>query len=77
MNLIEEGVASAKRYYGYFALMTNETMDAITALELYRNKDLIEKACSNLKKRLNMRRTLVSTERSLDGKLFIEFVALI
>ncbi|OMF18506.1 transposase [Paenibacillus sp. FSL H8-0548] len=73
----EEVVAKAKRYYGYFALVTNETMDAVTALELYRNKDVVEKAFGNLKERLNMRRTLVSSEQSLDGKLFVEFVALI
>lgn len=73
----EEAVIKAKRYYGFFALMTNETMDAITALELYRNKDVVEKAFENLKERLNMRRTLVSSEQSLDGKLFVEFVALI
>lgn len=73
----EEAVSKAKRYYGYFVLMTNETMDAITSLELYRNKDVVEKAFGNLKERLNMRRTLVSSEQSLDGKLFIEFVALI
>src|SRR5690554_526781 len=73
----EEAVAKAKRYYGYFALVTNETMDAVTALELYRNKDVVEKAFGNLKERLNMRRTLVSSEQSLDGKLFVEFVALI
>ena len=52
-------------------------MDAVTALELYRNKDVVEKAFGNLKERLNMRRTLVSSEQSLDGKLFIQFVALI
>lgn len=73
----EEAVHKAKRYYGFFALLTNETMDAITALELYRNKDLVEKAFGNLKERLNMRRTLVSSEQSLDGKFFVEFVALI
>nr|WP_235941629.1 hypothetical protein [Paenibacillus puerhi] len=73
----EDAVAKAKRYYGYFALITNETMDAETALELYRNKDVMEKAFGNLKERLNMRRTLVSSEQSLDGKLFVEFVALI
>lgn len=73
----EEAVTKAKRYYGFFALMTNETMDAVTALELYRNKDVVEKAFGNLKERLNMRRTLVSSEQSLDGKLFVEFVALI
>jgi len=77
VTVLEEAVGKAKRYYGYFALLTNETMDAIAALELYRNKDVIEKAFGNLKERLNMRRTLVSSEQSLDGKLFVEFVALI
>ena len=73
----ETAVLRAKRYYGFFALLTNETMDAISALELYRNKDVVERAFGNLKERLNMRRTLVSSEQSLDGKLFVEFVALI
>lgn len=72
-----EAVNKAKRYFEFFALMTNETMEAITALELYRNKDVVEKAFDNLKERLNMRRTLVSSEKSLDGKLFVEFIALI
>jgi len=72
-----EAVARGKRYFGFFALLSNETMDAVTALELYRNKDLVEKAFGNLKERLNMRRTLVSSEQSLEGKLFVEFIALI
>ena len=38
---------------------------------------MVEKAFGNLKERLNLRRTLVSSEQSLDGKLFVEFVALI
>ena len=73
----EDAVKKAKRYYGFFALVSNEKMDSMTALELYRNKDLVEKAFGNLKERLNMRRTLVSSELSLNGKLFVEFVALI
>ena len=73
----EDVVAKEKRLFGFFALLTNETMDAPIALELYRNKDLVEKAFGNLKERLNMRRTLVSSEQSLEGKLFVEFVALI
>lgn len=77
VTINKEAVARAKRYFGFFALLTNETMDAITALELYRNKDVVEKAFGNLKERLNMRRTLVSSEQSLEGKLFVEFVALI
>ena len=51
--------------------------NSIEALEIYKNKDVVEKAFGNLKERLNMRRTLVSSEQSLDGKLFVEFIALI
>ena len=70
-------ILKEKRYYGYFALMSNEAMDAMTALEVYRNKDVVEKAFGNLKDRLNMRRTLVSSQQSLNGKMFTEFIALI
>ena len=73
----QDVVDAAKRYYGFFALISNETMDAVTALETYRNKDVAEKAFGNLKERLNLRRALVSSEQSLEGKLFVTFVALI
>ncbi len=73
----EEAMAEAKRNFGYFSLVSNEVKDAVTALEIYRNKDLVEKAFSNLKDRLNLRRLAVSSEKSLDGKLFVQFIALI
>ncbi|MCP4680791.1 MAG: IS1634 family transposase [Desulfobacterales bacterium] len=73
----EEAMAEAKRNYGYFALLSNQVKDGVTALEIYRNKDLVEKAFGNLKERLNLRRTAVSSEKSLDGKLFVQFIALI
>ena len=37
----------------------------------------MEKAFHNLKERLNLRRLAVSSEQSLDGKLFVQFIALI
>jgi transposase len=77
VSVKQDAIDKTKRYYGYFALLTNEKMDAITALQLYRNKDLIEKAFGNIKERLNLRRLLVSSEKSLDGKLFVAFVSLI
>ena len=73
----EDAIKAARRYFGYFALITNEKMDTFTALHLYRMKDVVEKAFGNIKERLNMRRLLVSSEKALDGKIFIEFVALI
>ena len=36
--------SEAKRNYGYFALLSNEIKDAVEALTIYRNKDLVEKA---------------------------------
>ena len=73
----EDVIKQEKRYFGYFALVSNEVKDTWEALCLYRMKDLVEKAFSNLKERLNMRRMLVSSEQSLDGKMFVQFVALI
>ena len=58
-------------------MLSNDVKDPIEALELYRNKDLVEKAFGNLKERLNMRRALVSSETSLNGKLFEEIIAMI
>lgn len=73
----QKEIDQAKKNYGYFAMLSNEIKDPIKALELYRSKDLIEKAFENLKDRLSFKRTLVSSEQSLDGKLFVEFIALI
>lgn len=73
----EDEIKAARRYFGYFALITNEKMDAFTALHLYRMKDIVEKAFCNIKDRLNMRRLLAKSEKNLDGKIFTEFVALI
>ena len=73
----QDVIDEAKKNYGYFALISNEVKDSVKALDIYRNKDLVEKAFGNLKERLNLRRLLVSSERSLDGKLFVEFIALI
>ena len=72
-DLIDEHI----KYYGYFALLSNGIKDPFKALDIYRSKDLIEKAFDNLKERLNMRRTSVSSEENLDGKLFIQFIGLI
>ena len=51
--------------------------EPITALELYRNRDIVEKAFGNIKDRLSRRRLLVSSNASLEGKLLVEFVAMI
>ena len=77
MNVKEDAVSEAKRYYGFVVLMINDKMDSMIALMLYRRKDFVKKAFGNLKKRLNYQCTQVSFEQIFNGKLFAEFVALI
>ena len=72
----EEAIALAEKDYGFFALISNDLKDPLVALDTYRSKDVIEKAFGNLKERLNMRRTSVSSEQNLEGKLFVQFLAL-
>ena len=72
----EESIRNAEKNYGYFALLSNGIKDPVTALRIYRAKDLIEKSFNNLKERLNMRRMAVASEDNFEGKLFVQFVAL-
>ncbi len=73
----EETIAEAKRNDGYFTLLCDDIKDPLKALATYRNKAPVEKAFGNSKERLRLRRVEVSLEKSLDGKLFVEFIALI
>ena len=74
---IEDVIDERSRNHGYFALLSNEVKDPYEVLSLYRSKEIVEKAFGNLKERLNFRRMQVSSELSLNGKLFVEFIALI
>ena len=73
----QDVIDKAEKDYGFFALISSEIKDPIKALETYRIKALVEKAFGNLKERLNMRRTTVSSDSALEGKLFVQFIALI
>jgi len=74
---IEETMYGQIKNHGYFALLSNEVKDPYEVLSLYRSKEIVEKAFGNLKERLNFRRMQISSELSLNGKLFVEFIALI
>ena len=73
----QDAINAARERYGFFTLISNEVKDPITAIRLYRMRDVVEKAFWNIKERLNLKRTLTSSESALEGKLFVEFVALI
>jgi len=73
----QTAINAAKKNFGFFVLLSNAVKDPVEALKIYRSKDLIEKAFTDLKDRLNMRRTSVSSEENMEGKLFLQFIGLI
>ncbi|MDR2401569.1 MAG: transposase [Deferribacteraceae bacterium] len=73
----QDVIAETEGNFGYFALISDDIYDAAAALNIYRRKGLVEKELEDIKNRLNMRRLRISDEASLDGKLFVQFIALI
>jgi transposase len=69
-------INEARKNSGFFVLLSNGVKDPVEALRIYRSKDMIEKAFSDLKDRMNMRRTSVSSEENLDGKILLQFIGL-
>ena len=65
------------RYAGFFTLFTNGIKDPVIALETYRNKDVVENCFDDLKNQLDMKRLRVHHSSTMDGRIFLQFIALI
>jgi len=65
------------RYAGFQALLTNVIKDPVEALQVYRNKDVVEKCFDDLKNQLDMKRLRMHSSAAVDGRLFVQFIALI
>lgn len=66
-----------KRYVGFQALITNSIKDPMEALKIYRDKDMVEKSFDDLKNQLDMKRLRMHNSATVDGRLFVQFIALI
>jgi len=66
-----------KRYTGFQALLSNKTKDPLKALRIYRDKDVVEKSFDDLKNQLDMKRLRMHSSKATDGRLFVQFIALI
>ena len=73
----QAAIDATRKNFGFFVLLSNAVRDPVEALNIYRCKDLIEKAFSDLKDRLSMRRTSIPSEENIEGKLFLQFIGLI
>jgi len=65
------------RYAGFYALLTNDIKNPLQALMVYRNKDAVEKCFDDLKNQLDMKRLRIHSSPAMDGRLFVQFIALI
>ena len=65
------------RYAGFQGLLSNGIKDPIEALRVYRDKDAVEKCFDDLKNSLDMKRLRMHQSSTVDGRLFIQFIALI
>ena len=62
---------------GYFILASNHEKDSTKTLEVYHKKDIVEKSFDNLKSSLESKRMRAHSKERLQGRFFLQFIALI
>ncbi len=73
-----DAISEYKRnHVGCFVLAGNDIKDKAKALEVYRAKDAVEKCFDDLKNDLDMKRIRMHTKETMEGRIFIQFIALL
>ena len=72
----DKTILDAQRYFGYFALVSNQAMDTFTALEDYRRREKIEELFAVQKGGLDGARPRTWYPDNLRGRQFVQFVSL-
>jgi len=73
----EKGITDRLLRMGTMILLSNRAMDAKEILYLYRRKDGVEKFFDALKHELERKRLRIHTQETFEGRLFLDFIALI
>ncbi|MDR0547977.1 MAG: transposase [Deltaproteobacteria bacterium] len=77
ISINEDAVLQNVSNFGYFVLLANKNSSTEEVLQIYRNKDIIEKVFENLKDSLDITRTEVHSDFAFNNKLFLCYIALI
>jgi len=72
----EAACREAKKYLGYFALVSNCERDPFECLRKYRKRETIESFFESMKRRADGTRVRVWNTDTLRGRMFVQFVAL-
>jgi len=70
-EMIEKSIQTA----GWVVLISNDISDAIKAMSIYRDKDVVEKGFLRLKNNIDLGRLRVHSDNAMQGKLFVGFIA--
>ena len=73
----KKGITDRLERMGTMILLSNRTMDGEEILHLYRRKDAVEKFFDAVKHELERKRLRIHTQETFEGRLFLDFVALI
>jgi transposase len=57
--------------------MTTRKLDALETLQIYRNKDVVEKCFDDLKNQLDLKRLRIHSSQRMSARIFVQFIALI
>lgn len=72
----EQACREAKRYHGYFALVSNCEKDPFECLRKYRKRESVESFFESMKQRADGARVRVWDSDTLRGRMLVQFVAL-
>jgi hypothetical protein len=72
----ESACKDAKKYHGYFALVSNCEKESFECLRKYRKRETIESFFESMKQRTDGTRVRVWDTDTLRGRMFVQFVAL-
>lgn len=72
----DKAIAEAKKYFGYFALVSNKAMDTFCALEYYRLREKIEELFAVQKGKIDGARPRTWYPDNLRGRQFVQFISL-
>jgi transposase len=73
----EEAIENRLLTSGWMILLGNKRMSAQEAHDVYRSKDVVEKAFFRFKNNMSLNRLRVHSDERMKNKMFISFIALI
>lgn len=70
----EKEITEVKSHLGFFSIISNTESDASEAIEIYRNRDQIEKMFMMIKSGFDMEKFGVQSDDTLQSKIYIAFL---